>query len=193
MQALEPTEHVGIIDWLGIITDRPAIEVETVPVDVLELGWDGPTGAAHAGRTRASDSRVLKQHAQGTEIANVRQVSIVSAEDIEMIRAAMRLDEFDPRWMGPNIVVSGIPDFSHVPPSSRLQADDGTTLIVDMQNFPCHQIGRTINLDRPGLGTGFKAAAGGLRGVTAWVERPGTLRPGQALRLHVPVQRTWAP
>ena len=36
-------------------------------------------------------------------------------------------------------------------------------------------------------------AAKGLRGVTAWVERPGCLRIGDPLRLHVPDQRPWRP
>ena len=40
-------------------------------------------------------------------------------------------------------------------------------------------------------GRAFKAAAKGKRGVTAWVERPGSLRIGHKLRLHVPDQRAW--
>ncbi|MFM7445122.1 MAG: sulfurase, partial [Tabrizicola sp.] len=39
----------------------------------------------------------------------------------------------------------------------------------------------------------FKTAAHGKRGITAWVERPGTLRLGDMLRLHIPAQRGWRP
>ena len=42
-------------------------------------------------------------------------------------------------------------------------------------------------------GKGFKAAAKGRRGVTAWVERPGALVVGDRLRLHIPDQPAWAP
>ena len=38
---------------------------------------------------------------------------------------------------------------------------------------------------------GFKTAAAGKRGVTAWVEREGTLRLGDEVRLHIPAQRAW--
>jgi len=51
----------------------------------------------------------------------------------------------------------------------------------------------TIETARPGHGKAFKSASKGLRGVTAWVERPGTLRPGDTLRLHLPDQRAWRP
>ena len=43
-----------------------------------------------------------------------------------------------------------------------------------------------------GKGKAFKTAAKDRRGVTAWVEREGTLRMGDVLRLHVPDQRPWA-
>jgi len=49
-----------------------------------------------------------------------------------------------------------------------------------------------IEAVRPGNGRGFKRAAEGRRGVTAWVEREGMLRLGDTLRLHVPDQRAWA-
>ena len=91
------------------------------------------------------------------------------------------------------MVVKGISDFSHVPPSSRLQSVDGTTIVVDMQNRPCNLPAREIEIDHPTHGKPFKAAAKGKRGVTAWVEREGTFRVGDALTLHVPDQRAWRP
>ena len=90
-------------------------------------------------------------------------------------------------------MVEGLPDFSHLPPSSRLQGPDGVTLVVDMQNRPCHLPALTIEERLGAAGKGFKAAAKGLRGVTAWVERPGTLALGETMRLHVPDQRAWQP
>jgi hypothetical protein len=43
----------------------------------------------------------------------------------------------------------------------------------------------------PGKGAAFKPAAKGLRGVTAWVEREGLFRIGDAITLHIPDQRAW--
>jgi hypothetical protein len=42
----------------------------------------------------------------------------------------------DPSWIGASVVLRGIPDFSHTPPSSRLQNDAGTTLTIDMKTDP---------------------------------------------------------
>ena len=85
------------------------------------------------------------------------------------------LDALDPAWLGASVVVSGLPDFSHLPPSSRLQSQDGATLTVDMQNRPCQFPAKTIEQAMPGHGTRFKTAAKGKRGVTAWGRKRGNL------------------
>ncbi|MEL7262770.1 MAG: MOSC domain-containing protein [Pseudomonadota bacterium] len=193
MPALKPTDYYGTITWLGHMTERKEPAIDGVEVSQLDLSFDGITGVPYGGRTRAACSRVTSQHPKGTEIANVRQLSIVSAEDLAAIAAQIDLSELDPTWLGATIVVEGISDFSHIPPSSRLQSEGGTTLVVDMENRPCHQPGLSIARHHGDKGKGFKAAAKGRRGVTAWVERPGSLRVGDTLRLHVPDQPAWAP
>ena len=192
MPALKPTDHVARITWLGRVPHRQRPEIEGEALGTMVLGFGGQDGDVHAGRTRPSCSRVTAQHPRGTEIANTRQVSIVSAEDLDRIAAAMGVEALDPLWLGASVVVRGIADFSHVPPSSRLQGPDGATLVVDMQNRPCHLPARTIQGALGEAGKRFQAAAKGRRGVTAWVERPGTLRMGDTLRLHVPDQRPWS-
>lgn len=87
--------------------------------------------------------------------------------------------------------MEGLPDFTHLPPSSRLQGPDGVTLVVDMLNEPCQEPAVTMAKATGGEGKAFKAAATGKRGVTAWVEREGTLRIGDMVRLHIPSQRAW--
>ena len=91
------------------------------------------------------------------------------------------------------MILRGIPDFTYVPPSSRLQAESGLTLTIDMENRPCVLPGREIEAVEPGHGTAFKRAATNRRGVTAWVERPGDIRVGETLTLFLPDQRAWAP
>lgn len=191
MPALVPTEFYGEVVWLGAVPHRDAAEIETVRLDEMALGWGGYSGDVHAGETRPSCSRVVAQYPKGTEIRNVRQLSIVSVEEMDAIAAELGLEALEPAWLGASVVLRGLADFSHVPPSSRLQAETGATLVVDMANRPCQFPARTIDLARPGHGKAFKAAAEGRRGVTAWVERPGALRLGDKLRLHVPDQRAW--
>jgi hypothetical protein len=190
MPALKPTEYFGEIIWLGQVDDRNA-GLRSTSAKSLSLSFSGPAEESHGGLTRPSCSRVLSQHERGTEIRNVRQLSVVSEEDLSAIADEIGIARMDPSWIGANIVLRGIPDFSHVPPSSRLQNNAGTTLTIDMQNRPCHLPVAEIKVDHPNEAKGFKAAACGRRGVTAWVEREGQLTVGDQLRLHIPDQRAW--
>lgn len=190
MPVLLPTRYTGIITWLGRVADRDAA-LASIPVDRLTATFAGPEGEAHGGLTRPSCSRVLPQYPQGTTIRNVRQFSILAAEDLQAIAGEMGLAELDPALVGATMVIAGIPDFSHLPPSSRLQAAGGCTLVVDMENRPCTLPARPIETRHKGHGARFKPAAKGRRGITAWVEREGTLTLGETVTLHVPDQPVW--
>ena len=190
MPALVPTQFTATITWLGRVSDRKSTLRAEALQEVMAT-FAGVEGEEHAGLTRPSCSRVTSQYPKGTEIRNVRQFSILSAEDLAAIAEKMGVEAVDPAWVGASMVVRGIPDFTHVPPSSRLQTSTGTTLVVDMENRPCHLPAKVIDEDAPGKGKAFKTAAKGRRGVTAWVEREGILRVGDTVTLHVPDQRPW--
>lgn len=191
MSALKPTAFVGRIVWLGHVAKRKAA-LESASLQSLRASFAGPEGEAHGGLTRPSCSRVLGQYPRNTEIRNTRQFSVLSAEELALIAADMGLPALDPALVGATMVIEGIPDFSHLPPSSRLQAASGATLVVDMNNRPCTLPAKPIEARHPGLGKKFKPAAQGRRGITAWVEREGTFTLGETIRLHVPDQRVWA-
>lgn len=195
MPALVPSDFFGTITWLGRVTREvgPDLLIHGEPLAEMPLTFAGYEGEVHAGLTRPSCSRVTMQYRKGTTIRNTRQLSLVSAEEMALVAAELGLDGFDYAWVGASAVIEGIPDFTHIPPSSRLQAEGGATLTVDLENGPCLEPARTIERARPGHGRAFKAAAAGRRGLTAWVEREGTLRLGERVRLHVPAQRAWAP
>ena len=191
MPVLIDSGYKGTIIWLGQASEEGSLRAEAR--EQLDLGFHGLSGARHEGENRPSCVRVKNLYPTGTEIRNVRQLSILSEEELAEIAAEIELDRLDPGLLGANLILSGIPDFTHVPPSARLQASDGTTITIDMENRPCVFPGREIEKDEPGHGTAFKTAAKGRRGVTAWVERPGTLKVGDTLTLFVPDQRAWAP
>lgn len=192
MPALIPTDYSSQITWLGRVADRAADLASTAQEEIF-ASFAGPDGEDHGGLTRTSCSRVVSQYPKGTEIRNTRQFSIVSAEELAAIAEAMGVEVLKPEWIGASMVIEGLPDFSHLPPSSRLQVEGGATLTVDMQNRPCHLPARVIDRFLPEKGKLFKTAAKGRRGVTAWVEREGLLRPGDRVTLHVPDQRGWQP
>jgi len=191
MPALKPTDYTGRITWIGRVSDRAA-SLAAEPLGHVAVSYAGIAGEEHAGLTRPSCSRVVAQYPKGTEIRNVRQFSVLSVEDLAAIAAKMGVERIDPAWVGASLVVEGIPDFTHLPPSSRLQGPDGMTLVVDMENRPCHLPAKVIDAHLPGVGGRFKAAAKGRRGVTAWVEREGVLQLGEMLRLHIPDQPVWS-
>lgn len=192
MAALVKTDFEAEVVWLGHVPAASG-SLRARPVERLELGFDGLTGDRHGGAFRASCSRVLNLYPRDTKIRNVRQLSILSEEEMMRIAEGMGVERLDPALLGATVVLRGIPDFTHVPPSSRLQASEGLTLVVDMENLPCVLPGREIEAEEPSRGAAFKPAAAGLRGVTAWVERLGTLALGDRLRLFIPAQRAWAP
>lgn len=191
MPALIPTAFVGRILWLGVVRDRAAA-LEAVAVEALPVTFAGPMGESHGGETRPSCSRVTAQYRRGTTIRNTRQLAILSAEDLATIAAKMGVDALDPALVGATMVIEGIPDFSHIPPSSRLQGAGGATVVVDMENRPCTLPAKPIEARLPGFGAKFKAAAKGRRGLTAWVEREGVFTLGEEVRLHIPDQTVWA-
>ncbi|PUB18548.1 MOSC domain-containing protein [Yoonia sediminilitoris] len=192
MPALKPTDIYGEVVWIGHVPDRTA-NLRSSPQTQAQLTFAGIPGESHGGLTRPACVRVRSQYPKGTEIRNVRQLSVMSAEELAEIAADCGLDAFDPAHIGASLVISGIPDFTHLPPSSRLQFADGSAIVVDMENRPCHLPAKVINQDVPGAGDHFKAAAQGKRGVTAWIEREGRITVGDGVRLHVPDQRAWRP
>jgi hypothetical protein len=192
MPELCPTDYNATITWLGKVPmDRANIRSQAV--DTVTATFGGFIDDYHGGLTRASCMRVTAQHPEGTEIRNTRQLSILSAEEMAQIAQDIGVEVLDPILLGASIVIEGIPDFTFVTPGSRLQAADGTTIVIDVENGPCNFPAREIEKDAEGHGKAFKAAARGKRGVTAWIEREGTLSVGDKLRLHVPNQRPWAP
>jgi hypothetical protein len=191
MPALMPTSFTGQIVWLGRNVDRLAT-LRNEPLTEAMATFAGVEGESRAGLTRPSCSRVTSQYKKGTTIRNVRQFSVVSAEELDEIADAIGVAAIDPAWISASIVIRGIPDFTHIPPASRLQTQDGTTLTVDIHNRPCNLPSPIIDEDAPGHGKAFKTAARDRRGVLAWVEREGMLRVGDTVTLHVPDQRAWA-
>ncbi|MBW4984999.1 MOSC domain-containing protein [Mameliella sp. CS4] len=193
MPALKPTDYTATVTWLGVVTNDDRAELLADPRERLDLTFEGVAGSVHGGATRASCTRVKSQYPKGTDIRNERQLSIISEEELAEIAALIGVDAIDPARLGASMVLRGLPDFSFVPPSSRLQAPSGATLTVDMQNRPCQFPAKSIEAVAPGKGRGFKPAAAGRRGVTASVAREGSVVIGDVLRLHIPDQRAWQP
>ncbi|WP_296420114.1 MOSC domain-containing protein [Pseudooctadecabacter sp.] len=193
MPALKPTDYTAEVVWIGALETEERTALKSVPRDQLDLTFAGVAGECHHGLTRPSCSRVSSQYPKGTAIKNERQLCIISEEELTQIAAKMGLDTIDPARLGATIMVRGLPDFTFLPPSSRLQAPSGATVTVDMENRPCHLVTRSLQAEHGPLEVTFKAAAKNLRGVTAWVAAEGVVNVGDRLSVHIPDQRPWQP
>jgi hypothetical protein len=158
----------------------------------LSLLLSGPQGDCHTGLTRLSDSRTLQTYKRDTIIRNVRQITMLSVEEMADIAQAMGLPDVKATWLGGNLVTSGIPDLTLLPPSTRVQFPSGATLVVDTENLPCRQVSSVIERIHPEKGGMFVKAATHKRGLTAWVECEGDVSVGDEIKIFIPPQRIYS-
>jgi MOSC domain-containing protein YiiM len=156
-------------------------------VDEVDVAWEGFVGDKHSGMTMKSNS-YQKAYPKGTEVRNIRQISIVSVEELKHVAESMDLPTIDPAWVGANLLVSGIPGLTQLPGGSRLYFDNGVGIVVECENLPCTTAGGSLQsqfLDRPEITTAFPKKAIGKRGLVAWVERPGRIVKGEGVLVRL--------
>lgn len=180
----------GRVEALLKSADR-STGLEKSRVGQLTLRFDGIEGDCHGGLTRKADVRTIRQYPRDTPIRNVRQLTLLSAEELAQIAAIMAIPDVKPEWVGANVVTSGIPDLTLLPPSSRLQFPSGATIVVDMENEPCRYPAEIIEKHNPDQKVGFVKAAKHKRGITAWVEREGDVSSGDEITIWIPPQRLY--
>ena len=164
---------------------------EKTPTGEMDLTFAGPHDDCHAGLTRKSDSRTLALYKRNIDIRNVRQVTVLSEEELADVASALGVPVIKPEWFGANIVIKGIPDLTLLPPSTRLQFSSNATLVVDMENLPCSQIAEVVGRHYPDVQFKLVSAATHKRGVTAWVERQGLIKTGDSVGIVIPPQRLY--
>jgi MOSC domain-containing protein YiiM len=191
MAILEKSKLTGTVVALLSNADRKA-GLEKARRDKVDITFDGIAGDCHAGRIYASDSRLLKQYKRGVPIANTRQLSVLSEEQLAEIAASLGIPRLEPEWVGANLVTSGIPDLTFLPPSTRMMFSSGATLIVDGENAPCRYVSDVINKHHPAKGDPFPKVARHKRGLVAWVEKEGMISVGDEIVLHIPPQRIYS-
>jgi hypothetical protein len=172
-----------------LIVERGAIASR--PVGSLTLDFEGIVGDRHAGATRGATSRE-PWYPRGTIIRNDRQVSIVAEDELAVVARNLGLPALDPAWVGANLAVAGIADLSALPPGTRLSFAGRAVLRVEAENGPCRVAGRSIAAHVPGrdgLDLLFPKVARHRRGLVASVEKPGTIRVGDAVGVRLPALR----
>lgn len=180
----------GTVDVLLANPDRDT-GLEKQRISEAKLRFSGMEGDCHDGLTRKSDSRMLKQYKRKTEVRNSRQLSLLSAEELEEVAGRMGIPAVLPEWVGANLVVRGIPDLTLLPPSTRLQFPSGAMLVIDAENHPCRYPADIIAKHHPEATRGFVSAAMHKRGVVGWVEAEGIIKLGDKITIWIPPQRLY--
>lgn len=170
----------------------PHDRFQTEPVDALDLTFEGLANDYHSGFTRRSGGRE-PWYPRGTEIRNERQLSIVAADELAIAAGDMGIAEIKPAWIGANLVLADVPRLSMLPAGTLLFFEHGVTLKVDGQNHPCSLSGRSIaeaaGMDKPQEARLlFPKHAKRLRGIVAWVEKPGRIVAGEGITVRTPEQ-----
>jgi hypothetical protein len=192
LQSLPGREVKGLCESLFVESERYP---ETRPVSEIALDLQGIPGTRHYGFARKAGPRE-PWYARGMDMRSGRQITAVSREELLAIAAAMQVESVAPEWIGANIVISGIPHFTLLPPGTRI-VFALATIVVEAPNAPCRIAGKAIaehltpGAAPGGLDLAFPAKARGLRGVVASVERAGTIRTGEPVTVKVPPQTLW--
>ncbi|MFD0697037.1 MOSC domain-containing protein [Paenibacillus sp. GCM10027628] len=168
-----------------LIADDPSTFV-TRALEKVDLRFGGIEGDRHFGVTAKADSR-QPMYPKGTEIMNRRQLSIVSVEELRGIAERLGVDEIRPEWLGANIVVSGIPELTKLPMGIRMVLPSGGGLVCEGENEPCTGPGKQIanHYGDKDLTHRFVKLAQKMRGIVAYVERPGELKVGDQVEIQI--------
>ena len=180
--------RVGTVELVLIAPHADDIAAERR--ETVRVTLEGFEGDRHAGLTYRSGGRT-PQFPRGTEIRNTRQVSILSAEELEEVAEALGIPAVTAESMGANLILRGIPSLTLLPPSTRLYFPDDAVLVVEGENLPCTTAGAEVQKLYPDVAritSRFPDAAMHKRGIVAWVERAGTISTGDEVRVEVPEQ-----
>ncbi|NOJ97646.1 MOSC domain-containing protein [Corallococcus coralloides] len=192
-----PTPAPSLTGYLAnvlLCTDAEPKRFVTREVPEVTVDFAGIVGDRHAGLTRKADVRV-PWFPKGTLIRNTRQLSIVSREELVEVARTLGVPHVLASWLGANLELVGVPRLTHLPPGTRLFFPEDATLVMEGENHPCVQPGRVIESHHPdlkGLASRFVKAAWQKRGLVGWVERPGLIRAGDAVRVMLPPPVTYS-
>lgn len=191
-----PLTIVGRVEGV-FVCDQP---VRSTARDEIHLLPEGIRGDRHAGPLRqlgVRDKELLAHRLlKGMLLAPTRQVSIVSAEELAFIGNTLETcAPIPPEALGANILISGIPDLTLLPPGTLLcfsKNDTPRTAVVGVWavNVPCVIAGQEVEVatSTPRIAGPFVHAAMHRRGLVGFVMSSGVIKKGDTATAQVPAQ-----
>lgn len=120
---------------------------------------------------------------RGTPIVNLRQLSIVSHEEMQDVATRLGIPTIDPGWIAANISIEGAGPVTQLPRGTIIRFASGASCYITELNTPCTFAGRLMNAkaDVACDPIKFVKAARGRRGVMAMVYSEGEVAVGDAV------------
>ncbi len=188
----------GRVESVRVTRDGESL-VSTEVEKIMVVCNQGIKGDRHYGR-RLIDSRENGMlefgFMKGMEIANLRQWSAISSEELDQIRQALAVPEPMPfGLLGENLVISGIPNFTKLPLGTMLffqknkNNKRSAVLFVSGDNYPCIGPGLVIEkyFKKPKLASRFPKVANGRRGLVGIVYSTGYIGRGDNVIVKIPL------
>lgn len=190
---LQQLTFTGKVEQLFIGEQREA-GIAKKPTNKVKCMAGGIEGDCHARLTYASGGREKSITPKGTEIRNLREVSIASTEEVKSTFEDMDITGFHAGDLGVNILLSGIPNFTQLVAGTVLKFSNGVQLYITMQNTPCAIPAKALRDNLPEQqkdnANGFVAAARGRRGQLAFILREGIIQENETVEVW---QQTYEP
>lgn len=177
-----------------------ALCINGKPVEQITFAIDGPINDDHRGFFRRlsghdGDYKRTSSLLRGHEVFNWRSWTGLSKEELVYVESSLACT-IPPGTLLENITFSDIPNFSTLPPTSRLvfpyrprNTASQCILAVWEQNGPCKTVGERVaeHNRRHDLTDAFVRAAKGRRGVMGLVLAAGTVQLGDTVIVYPPV------
>ena len=141
-----------------------------------QFTFEGLVGDCHSGLTLITHGR-QPEYPKGTEISNLRQITIHSTEELDEIATDLQIPKLDISWLSGNILVSGISNISVLPFGSRFLFSGGVVLLCGGENNPCStpaKITQSHFPEKTEISREFVKSAMHRRGTVAWGRRTAT-------------------
>lgn len=163
---------------------------------------DGIVGDRHWGSSflGVRDQAALKFGlTKGLPTLNMRQWSAISAEEMTDLSVDLGIKNISRGILGENLVISGIPNFTKLPPGTQLffKSPSGdlrsTILFVTAENKPCSTVANEVykaTADHT-AGRDFVKKAMGHRGLVGIIVAGGIVKEGDIVMVAIPAQKIY--
>lgn len=159
---------------------KPPVEVEKI-----ELLLEGIKHDRHFGIKKIADIRETYAVPKGTEVLNLRAVTIVAEEELKEIATSLSIENVLSQDLEANICIKGLDNLTQLPIGTLFKFPRHAILYTTGENLPCYIPGQHIasRIDDKSITHKFAKAALHKRGITALAYTAGIIKVGDSIEV----------